>query len=185
MNTAAAAATAPPPPHSVSDFWTEATRRYGTEENIVFLCPPVSSDTAPSFVFLSPLAILQGMPRELTQNRIQKIWIPTKDDKPACRRGESTTYWFLCVFNPLVFFQRKVRPTARRFIIVFFFLTTQPFFSTLQPTATGFLAYSLRCVYSNVYIFIIPLTIILFYLRFKLGHVCVLLSHTVSRTCLI
>eukprot|EP00064_Thunnus_orientalis_P005702 superscaffoldBa00000571_g5716 len=26
------------------------------------------------------------MPRELTQNRIQKIWVPTKDDKPAPRR---------------------------------------------------------------------------------------------------
>ncbi|XP_062239040.1 6-phosphofructo-2-kinase/fructose-2,6-bisphosphatase 3 isoform X1 [Platichthys flesus] len=27
------------------------------------------------------------MPRELTQNRIQKIWVPTKDDKPAPRRA--------------------------------------------------------------------------------------------------
>lgn len=30
----------------------------------------------------------QGMPRELTQNRIQKIWVPTKDGKPAPRRGK-------------------------------------------------------------------------------------------------
>ncbi|XP_043092547.1 6-phosphofructo-2-kinase/fructose-2,6-bisphosphatase 3-like [Puntigrus tetrazona] len=26
------------------------------------------------------------MPRELTQNRIQKIWIPSKDDKPSMPR---------------------------------------------------------------------------------------------------
>lgn len=33
----------------------------------------------------------QGMPRELTQNRIQKLWIPSKDDKPAMpsRGGKS------------------------------------------------------------------------------------------------
>lgn len=40
------------------------------------------------------------MPRELTQNRIQKIWIPTKDDKPAPRRGKSLfkySYSFLIV----------------------------------------------------------------------------------------
>uniref|UniRef100_A0A8C6UDM9 6-phosphofructo-2-kinase/fructose-2,6-biphosphatase 3 n=1 Tax=Neogobius melanostomus TaxID=47308 RepID=A0A8C6UDM9_9GOBI len=29
------------------------------------------------------------MPRELTQNRIQKIWVPAKDDKPAPRRGKT------------------------------------------------------------------------------------------------
>ncbi|TNM91447.1 hypothetical protein fugu_019827 [Takifugu bimaculatus] len=29
----------------------------------------------------------RGMPRELTQNRIQKIWIPNKDGKPAPRRA--------------------------------------------------------------------------------------------------
>ncbi|KAK7895975.1 hypothetical protein WMY93_021300 [Mugilogobius chulae] len=28
------------------------------------------------------------MPRELTQNRIQKIWVPAKDGKPAPRRVE-------------------------------------------------------------------------------------------------
>ncbi|KAG7234689.1 hypothetical protein INR49_004093 [Caranx melampygus] len=33
------------------------------------------------------------MPRELTQNRIQKIWVPTKDDKPAPRRGGGAPYF--------------------------------------------------------------------------------------------
>lgn len=49
-----------------------------------------------SFLYFSPgykrlgSRVLCGMPRELTQNRIQKIWIPTKDDKPAPRRGETS-----------------------------------------------------------------------------------------------
>ncbi|KAM6896768.1 6-phosphofructo-2-kinase/fructose-2,6-bisphosphatase 3 [Lycodopsis pacificus] len=33
------------------------------------------------------------MPRELTQNRIQKIWVPTKDDKPAPRRAAGTPHF--------------------------------------------------------------------------------------------
>ncbi|XP_077566011.1 6-phosphofructo-2-kinase/fructose-2,6-bisphosphatase 3 isoform X2 [Stigmatopora nigra] len=34
----------------------------------------------------------QGMPRELTQNKIQKIWVPTRDDKPAPRRVGGTPH---------------------------------------------------------------------------------------------
>ncbi|XP_053169891.1 6-phosphofructo-2-kinase/fructose-2,6-bisphosphatase 3 isoform X3 [Scomber japonicus] len=33
------------------------------------------------------------MPRELTQNRIQKIWVPTKDDKPAPRRATGAPHF--------------------------------------------------------------------------------------------
>lgn len=36
----------------------------------------------------------RGMPRELTQNRIQKIWIPAKDGKPAPRRGKIITSFY-------------------------------------------------------------------------------------------
>lgn len=36
------------------------------------------------FCLCSPIS--KGMPRELTQNRIQKIWIPSKDDKPSMPR---------------------------------------------------------------------------------------------------
>lgn len=77
------------------------------------------------------------------------------------------------VFNPLVFF-------------LFFFLQLTLFFYTpADSDRISCLQFALR-LFKRVYLYYSPdYHIVLSNLSFKLGHVCALLSHIVSRTCLI
>ncbi|XP_040030766.2 6-phosphofructo-2-kinase/fructose-2,6-bisphosphatase 3 isoform X5 [Gasterosteus aculeatus] len=62
---------------------------------------PTTAISSSSSSLLSPptgiratrLLRADGMPRELTQNRTQKIWVPAKDDKPAPRRAAGAPHF--------------------------------------------------------------------------------------------